>query len=239
MAELEEHQHPPTYTSTGNPEEDFRRSSEGYEADLSAFLPADLNAPILDVGCGWGQCLWWLASKGYTNTTGIDIGAEQEAHGRSLGLNVIRVDDPKKFLGEHKSEFELVVMNHVIEHVLPGEGLAILRAIREALKPGGRAIIQTPNMNSIGANAGRYIEISHVTGYADTSLHQMMTLAGFSDIEIFGNKNPLSLRPRRLAWATLQFVSRTIWKIMLISELGSDAPKVIEKNLYAAGVRKD
>lgn len=231
-------QHPPTYTSTGNPQEDFKHSGEVYETDLSAYLPADRTAPILDVGCGWGQCLWWLASKEYTNATGIDIGADQEANGRSLGHNVVRVDDPMTFLESHKSEFEIVLMNHVIEHVLPDEGLAILKAIRASLKPGGRLVVQTPNMNSIGANAGRYIEISHVTGYTESSLHQMMTLAGFSNVG-FGSKTPVSFRPRRLAFIALQKMSRMIWKMMLLAELGTDSPRIIEKNLYASGVRKD
>jgi 2-polyprenyl-3-methyl-5-hydroxy-6-metoxy-1,4-benzoquinol methylase len=234
-----QHQHPPTYVSTGIPEKDFKYSNETCDADISRYLPTDKSAAILDVGCGWGQCLWWLKSKGYENIVGIDVGVDQESHGQSLGLNVIRVDDSKAFLENHKSEFDVILMNHVIEHVPADEGLRILKAILNSLKRGGRLVVQTPNMNSIGANAGRYIEISHVTGYSETSLHQIMDLAGFKNIEVFGSKTTITLRPRRLAWASLQIIARLIWKIMLISELGSDSPAVIEKNLYATGLKQD
>jgi SAM-dependent methyltransferase len=232
-----EHQHPPTYISTGDPIKDFKYAFEAYDSDIGSYLPEDKNAAILDVGCGWGQCLLWMKLKGYSNLLGIDVGADQEAHGSAIGIDVRRVDDPSKFLESHAGEFDLVVMNHVIEHVPAHEGIKILQSIFKALRTGGRIIVQTPNMNSIGANAGRYIEISHVTGYTDTSLQQLVGLAGFQDIEAFGNKTKVLLKPRRLAWFGLQKVSRMIWKIMLFSELGSDSPTVIEKNLYVTATK--
>ena len=233
----EDYQHPATYVSTGNPAVDFQYSVEVFETDLSNYLPHNKETPILDVGCGWGQLLWWLREKGYTNIQGIDIGEAQEAHGESIGLDIIRVEDSTDFLENLDSKYELIIMNHIIEHMPAAEGIKMLKAIYKALRPGGRIIVQTPNLCAIGANHGRYIEITHVTGYTESSLHQIVSLAGFTDIELFGSKTAFRLAPRRLVLLMLQFISRAIWRIMLLAEWGTDAPKIIQRNLYATGIK--
>ncbi|HEX8248691.1 MAG TPA: class I SAM-dependent methyltransferase [Pyrinomonadaceae bacterium] len=233
----EDYQHPATYLSTGNPAVDFQYSVEVFEADLSSYLPHNRETPILDVGCGWGQLLWWLREKGYTNIQGIDIGKAQEAHGDSIGLDITRVEDSTIFLENLDSKYELIIMNHIIEHMPAAEGIKMLKAAYKALRPGGRIIVQTPNLCAIGANHGRYIEITHVTGYTESSLHQIVNLAGFANIELFGSKTAFRLAPRRLVLLVLQFISRAIWRIMLLAEWGTDAPKIIERNLYATGIK--
>jgi SAM-dependent methyltransferase len=234
---IEDYQHPATYVSTGNPAVDFQYSVEVFEADLSNYLPHNKENPVLDVGCGWGQLLWWLREKGYTNLQGIDIGKAQEAHGDSIGLDITRVEDSTDFLENLDSKYELIIMNHIIEHMPAAEGIKMLKAAYKALRPGGRIIVQTPNLCAIGANCGRYIEITHVTGYTESSLHQIVNLAGFTDIELFGSKTAFRLAPRRLVLLMLQFISRAIWRIMLLAEWGTDAPKIIQKNLYATGIK--
>jgi 2-polyprenyl-3-methyl-5-hydroxy-6-metoxy-1,4-benzoquinol methylase len=233
----EEYQHPATYTSTGNFAEDFKYSVEYYEADLNDYLPQNKEVPILDVGCGWGQFLWWLREKGFTNLQGIDIGKEQESHGNSIGIDIVQVNDSTKFLEGINSKYELITMHHIIEHMPAPEGFEMLRAAHRALRPGGRIIVQTPNLCAIGANCARYIEITHVTGYTETSLHQIVNLAGFTDIRLFGNKTVFRLAPRRLVLLLLQYITRSIWKVMLLAEWGTDAPKIVEKNLYATAVK--
>ncbi|HLM01404.1 MAG TPA: class I SAM-dependent methyltransferase [Pyrinomonadaceae bacterium] len=233
----EDYQHPATYVSTGNPAVDFQYSVEVFEADLSSYLPEDKETPILDVGCGWGQFLWWLREKEYTNIQGIDIGKAQAAHGNSIGLDIICVEDSTSFLENADSKYELIVMNHIIEHMPAAEGIKILKAIYKALRPNGRVVVQTPNLCAIGANHGRYIEISHVTGYTESSLHQIVTLAGFTNIELFGSKTAFRLAPRRLILILLQLISRAIWRIMLLAEWGTDAPKIIQRNLYATAIK--
>jgi 2-polyprenyl-3-methyl-5-hydroxy-6-metoxy-1,4-benzoquinol methylase len=234
---IEDYQHPATYVSTGNPATDFQYSVEVFEADLSNYLPDNKEVPILDVGCGWGQLLWWLREKGYTNIQGIDIGKAQEEHGKSIGIDIICVKDSTSFLENPDSKYKLVIMNHMIEHMPAAEGIKLLKAVYKSLLPGGRVIVQTPNLCAIGANHGRYIEISHVTGYTESSLHQIVSLAGFSNIELFGSKTVFKLAPRRLVLLLLQFISRAIWRIMLLAEWGTDAPKIIQRNIYATGLK--
>lgn len=230
-----EYYHPPTYISTGDLKKDFYYSVEAFETDLSEYLPSNKEAKIVDVGCGWGQFLWWLKEKGYTNLLGIDLGKEQEKQGSIIGVNIVCVEDSTEYLENCKLSFDLVVMNHIIEHLSAEQGIKLLKAALNALSPGGKIIVQTPNLCSIGANWQRYIEITHITGYTEKSLSQIIGLAGFENVKLFGNKSKFRLNPRRILFLTLQFFSRLIWRIMLISEFGSDAPKIIQKNLYAVG----
>lgn len=234
---LSDYQHPITYQPTGDVARDYRHSSEVFEATLTPHLPPDKGAPILDVGCGWGQFLWWLREKGYAAARGIDVGLEQERHCRSIGLDVECVADSKKFLLDHPGRFELIGLHHVIEHMPVEQGVEVLRAARAALRDGGRIIVQTPNMSSVSAGYTRHIEITHVTGYSETSLHEALSLAGFRVTDLFGNKTPLRLTPRRLLWRALQTLSTTAWGLMLTAELGSDRPRVLQKNLFAVGVK--
>jgi SAM-dependent methyltransferase len=231
------YQHPPTYHPTGDTAADFSCSSEVYDANLARYLPQDRGAPILDVGCGWGQFLWWLRQRGYTNARGIDLGADQERHCRALGLDVIQVGDSTAFLRDCSAQFEMITLHHVIEHMPAHEGLDFLRATRQSLCAGGLIVVQTPNMGAVSAGFARYIELTHATGYTENSLGEALGHAGFHVTAVFGGRTPVRARPRRLFLLGLQVACRLLWRIMLVSELGSDAPRVLQKNLFAVAYR--
>ena len=233
-----QYQHPITYLPTGNVEADFKHALEGYDATLNNFLPADKSAEILDVGCGWGQFLWWLKGKGYTRARGVDIGSDQERHCRSIGLTVSRVDDSTAYLHDNADAFDLITLHHIIEHLETREGLELLRAAHKALRPGGRIIVQTPNMSAPSAGFSRYIEITHVTGYTESSLGEILQMAGFKVSDVLGNKTPFRFSPRRMLWVVMQKFSRQLWRLMLMSDLGTDTPRVLEKNLFAVGIKE-
>jgi hypothetical protein len=119
----------------------------------------------------------------------------------------------------------------------PANGLEMLKAIYNSLRPGGIAIIQTPNMSAISAGFSRFIEITHVTGFTESSLHEALLLSGFAQAAIFGSRTPLRFTPKRLMWISLQSCLRTLWRVALVSELGTDAPRILTKNLYAVASR--
>ena len=234
---MKDYQHPVTFQSTGDLSTDFQYAIEDYELNVAPFLPLDRSVNMIDVGCGWGQFLWWLKSKGYTNVQGIDLGGGQIQQCHSLQIVAEQVTDSTGWLEQHTEQFDVVTMHHLIEHVDAQEGLRLLRAARQALRPNGLIIVQTPNMNATSANFSRYIELTHVTGYTDSSLAEAMKLSGFANVTVHGNKTPVHLNLRRLLWLSLQWASRLAWRAMLFAELGSDAPRILSKNIYAVGYR--
>ena len=234
---MKPYQHPITFARTGNLGNDYQFAFADYETNLANYLPVDREARILDIGCGWGQFLSWLKQKNYRHLEGIDMGSDQVVHCRSLGLNASQASDSVLYLRERVETYDLVTLHHVIEHVPPTNGLELLRAMRDSLRPGGMAIVQTPNMSAVSAGFSRYIEFTHVTGYTESNLHEALLLAGFARATVFGSRTPLRFTPKRLLWIGLQSCLRAAWRVALFSELGSDAPHILTKNLYAVAYR--
>lgn len=233
------YQHPITFSLSGNLAQDYKNAFEDYDLNLLPYLPSHKSARIIDVGCGWGQFLSWLRSKGYSQVEGVDMGAAQIEHCHSIGLDVQRASDSTRFLTQRSETYDMVTLHHVIEHLPPEPAIDLLRAIFESLRPGGTAIVQTPNMSAICAGVSRHVEMTHVNGFAETSLHEALLAANFNGIRVFGNTTPFHFAPKRVVWRLLQASSRLIWRMMLLSELGSDTPRILTKNLYAVAYKSN
>jgi 2-polyprenyl-3-methyl-5-hydroxy-6-metoxy-1,4-benzoquinol methylase len=135
--------------------EDYRPhgQQEGFSAWLdgaraSAFRWVPRNARVLDIGCGFGQALGYLAARG-CEVWGVDSDANvlrvAERHGFKVKIGVF---DPREFPADY---FDVVTMDQVIEHMR--DPVATLQGVRTVLKPGGVAILGTPNAGSWGAKA--------------------------------------------------------------------------------------
>lgn len=104
------------------------------------------NVRILDIGCGFGESL------GYHHSRGCDV------YGVEADENIRRVADKfgyKVHVGLFNPElyesgfFDYITMDQVIEHITnPVETLC---GVAKILKPGGIAILSTPNSNGWGA----------------------------------------------------------------------------------------
>jgi 2-polyprenyl-3-methyl-5-hydroxy-6-metoxy-1,4-benzoquinol methylase len=106
-----------------------------------AVQPGEL---MLDVGCGSGLSLLEARALG-AEVRGVEADPNIRRIADELGLRIhigSLLDEP--FSGE---QFDLVVLNQVIEH-MPEPGL-ILDRLRSRLKPKGRIILVFPNIESI------------------------------------------------------------------------------------------
>jgi 2-polyprenyl-3-methyl-5-hydroxy-6-metoxy-1,4-benzoquinol methylase len=112
----------------------------------SAFRWVPRNVRVLDVGCGFGESL------GYHVARGCDV------YGVEADQNIRRVVDKYGFKVHvglfddnvyEQSFFDFVTMDQVIEHV--EDPIATLRGVARILKPGGVAILSTPNAHGWGA----------------------------------------------------------------------------------------
>ncbi|KQN25127.1 methyltransferase [Sphingomonas sp. Leaf33] len=103
-----------------------------------AGLPKD--ARVLEIGCGTGHNLPMLASFGEVDAIEIDEAAGAIASQR-LGKPVGTAPLPE-LAGVERSAYDLVAVLDVIEHI--EDDVAALRAMGEALKPGGKILIAVP-----------------------------------------------------------------------------------------------
>ena len=99
---------------------------------------------ILDAGCGDGQFLEYLASRGYSKIVGYEIDPRRLAHARQRGSAVF--PNMEAATRELKA-FDFIFMWHVYEHI--PEPLAVLRRLLACLSPSGTLIVSVPNHRSL------------------------------------------------------------------------------------------
>jgi 2-polyprenyl-3-methyl-5-hydroxy-6-metoxy-1,4-benzoquinol methylase len=109
------------------------------------YLSACSGGRLLDVGCGSGTTLRIMQDLGW-DAEGIDFDPITVENARSKCLNVhLGTLQEQQY---NDDSFDAVVMCHVIEHV--HDPLGLIRECRRVLKPNGRLVILTPNIDSRG-----------------------------------------------------------------------------------------
>jgi 2-polyprenyl-3-methyl-5-hydroxy-6-metoxy-1,4-benzoquinol methylase len=110
------------------------------------------NVRVLDIGCGFGESLGYHQARG-CEVHGVDADENIRRVAEKFGYKVhVGLFDPNVYEPDY---FDYVTMNQVIEHVT--DPVQTLRGIARALKPGGMAILSTPNARGWGAKVfGRY-----------------------------------------------------------------------------------
>lgn len=141
---------------------------------LAPYLPSvDGPRRALDLGCGLGGFLDVLQDEGW-ETWGIEPGPRQrEVAGRR-----------HRMLSEPPSDerFDLVVVNHVIEHLTRPR--AVLESLAAATRPGGRLFVSTPDLGRLGEH-GRinYVRNErHICSWTAAGLESALALSGWRTI---------------------------------------------------------
>lgn len=189
----------------------------------------DKSVNILELGCGPGFLLEYLKQKGFNNTLGIDISAEQIEIAKSAGHKVIQAD-VLEFLRNDKNTYDLVFAFDFIEHFTKDELIELVTLIFSVLKVGGLFVIRTPNGQGIFAGTVIYGDLTHQTIFTSNSFTQLMMQAGFKKVECFEN-GPISkdLKGfiRKGIWSFFKF----ILNIFRVSEIGGKI-KILTQDFY-------
>jgi SAM-dependent methyltransferase len=161
-------------------EDQFRGSRDVIRQRLESYLPFfDGKADVLDVGCGRGEFLDLLASRG-ARARGIDLNPEMVEVCRSRGLDVTHAD-AVGYLGtlEDRSLGGLFAAQ-VVEHLEPGYLLRFLELAFHKLAPGGRVVLETLNPACWVAFFESYIrDITHVWPLHPETLKYLVVASGF------------------------------------------------------------
>jgi len=132
------------YISHTNKENDFvsklYQIVRNYSIKIKCKLISKLigSKKILDVGCGTGEFLSYMTSKGF-DTYGVEIA--KNARELSIKNHGLLVKDSLSSLKE--KNFDIITMWHVLEHVYDLDGY--MKKIKNILNDNGIVIIAVPN----------------------------------------------------------------------------------------------
>jgi cyclopropane fatty-acyl-phospholipid synthase-like methyltransferase len=205
---------------------DYQRWGHAAHQRIQGWLPADKDTPILDIGCGTGGLLYLLNLLGYTNCTGVDISAEQLEFARQwCPTATIIKDDVYNILPQYSGHFGLITAFDIVEHFRKTEILPLLTLTLNALRPGGRLILQTPNAESPWFGSVAYGDFTHEWFFTPRSLCDILQQVGFKTYEARSNKPVLMKhdwkRFGRIAiWKCLHTLLAT-WNLAETGSIGS------------------
>jgi 2-polyprenyl-3-methyl-5-hydroxy-6-metoxy-1,4-benzoquinol methylase len=201
---------------------------------LELLSDLDRKAVVLEIGPGTGGVLAFLRNEaGMSNVSAIDLSAEVVEHCNRHFGGVMLVEDPAQFLRERESVYDLILMVHVLEHVPKSDTVPLLGAIHHALRPGGRLVIEVPNMaNPISASASHYADFTHEVGYTASSLTQVLRMATFTDIEVHPFRIPRTSVARWVQWLLRWVLEKAL---LLLAVLYFGRPEINSANILAIG----
>jgi len=159
---------------------------------IEGLLPPG-NRRLLDYGCGSGTWLELLQGLGTDlEMMGCDVTEVAVERVRRLGLPAWVGDESTLLDHVEPGSVGVIHLFHVIEHV-PDAGRC-LRALYEALAPGGAVVGQTPNVASVGCRFwgdhwDQWHVPRHLVLFDHRTLRRAAERAGFEGVEI---RNSLS-----------------------------------------------
>jgi len=164
---------------------------------LAPLLPPSKHARVLDIGCGFGFALSALKKLGYDNVMGLELSPDQAAVARGAGHDVVVTEDSVAWMKASPDSFDFIILLDVLEHIPVGSQIEFCAVVKNALRLGGKVLIEVPNANSILAARWRYIDYTHCCSFTEDSLIFVLRSSGFEDIQFHVEKG-LGRFPRRI-----------------------------------------
>lgn len=159
--------------------------SEQAIATSCLYLPCENLGNLLEVGFGNGVLLNNLRCLGWS-VEGVDFDPKAiDSARRNFNLNVRAGSLQSQNYPENN--FDAIVINHVIEHVHDPQ--ALLAECYRIMKPGGKLIVLTPNIQSQGySKFGKaWVHLDpprHLNLFSTKTLHKLASLSGLKIVNI-------------------------------------------------------
>jgi methionine biosynthesis protein MetW len=98
------------------------------------------NTRILDLGCGEGDLLAWLAENKHVDARGVEISGQKVQQAIARGVSVFHGDIEEALADLPDQAFDYVILSQTLQ-----ESKSPLKVLSEMLRIGRRAIVAFPN----------------------------------------------------------------------------------------------
>jgi SAM-dependent methyltransferase len=166
-------------------EDRFRGSSEEIQKRVEAYVPLlESASDVVDVGCGRGELLALLKSRG-VRARGVDANDAMVDLCRGKGLEV-ECGDALAYLDRQRdASIGGLVAIQVVEHFEPAYLARFLQTAYHKMKPGAPLILETINAACWMAFFETYIrDLTHRRPLHPDTLRYLVEASGFSSVDV-------------------------------------------------------
>lgn len=214
------------------------RWGRAYDHYFRNWLPSEKDAAIVDLACGGGRLLHFFNVRGYTNISGVDISPEQVALAGTI-VDTVYKDNIINYLEKNLCFFDLITGIDIIEHLTKDEAFEFLKNCYNALKPGGRLILQTPNADSPLSPSIWCSDLTHEICFTARSLGNLLQHTGFRRVE------PREAGPIPIKFGFITGFRLMAWKLIRMAimaynfiEMGYSFSRIYTRVFLISAVKK-
>ena len=180
-----------------------REFHDAHREDIAQKIEALLgrrlaDVSVLDIGCGWGQTMRYLASKGAV-CAGFDPAPEAVAYVKSCGHECVQAGmERMDVFGDRR--FDVVLLMNVLEHL--SDPVQVINDIRQTvLRDGGLLIVEVPNEFNAFQVTGQELHglaqwwvapPAHLNYFSASTLSNLLNASGF-DVSHVAASFPLEM----------------------------------------------
>ncbi len=167
----------------------FEREKWRFQLELLPLMSSvSKTARIFDMGCGSGSLLSVLGDNGFQNAFGMDLSQEQVDLAHKMGVSQVQLGNALDFIKNSTEPFDVITGTDIIEHFTKDELVELLQTIQSKLKPGGKAIFRTPNLDAPFASVFANGDFTHENYLNVSSAQQVHLACGFQQVHVYASK---------------------------------------------------
>jgi len=207
-----------------------------FELNYKKFFYKNVPLKVLDIGVGRGEMLSSMKNWGH-NYHGIDISPSTVEFCKKLDLSCELTDNTELWLKKNQNQFEIITCLDVLEHIPKNRLIHFLEAIRNSLSKDGFAIFQVPNLQSPFGYLHHFNDITHISGFVEHSLNQVLLSAGFNKVLYYGFEELYEKTPKIILKKILRYYYRKIIRLLRTINANPN-PQILDPVFYAVAYQK-